>query len=71
MFQQSSLKKTLVIINYQANFSENKLVLLRLCLIKNGDDSREKINVCTFLLDSNPVNFAFEILYVFVKWTES
>ena len=49
-FSKVVLKRSyIVIINYQANFSKNKLVLLRLSLIKNGDDSREKIYVCTFL----------------------
>ena len=71
-FSKAVLKRSyVVIINYQANFSENKLVLLRLFLIKNGDDSIEKIYVCTLLLDSNPVNFVFETLYVPVNWTES
>ena len=71
-FSKAVLKRSyIVIINYQANFSENKLVLLRLFLIKNGDDSIEKIYVCTLLLDSNPVNFVFETLYVPVNWTES
>lgn len=72
-FSKVVLKRSyIVIINYQANFSENKLVLLRLSLIKNGDIVERKFMFVPFsLLDSNPVNFVFETLYVPVNWTES